>query len=344
MIRICLLAALLSLGISCFGQIITSSCDAPDSLKAYYMDDAISLAIQRMNDNPFGGGYVDSIYIPQAYIDTFLNALIAVYNDTVHTASDSACRVFPIHIHCPTARQFYRSIAVIGDTTHQWMRNLMAGVIPTGYSSLDTFLLQYHFTTVLQSGSAGYSWDSATFNVFIHSDSIYNIGSLLRQKAYFYEAQVSQAPSEGVCQHPYSNDIWYTLGSGYVDLKYIYGYGNCNQGGCVYFWQYNFRIYADCRVEFLGDSLVDYSSIGHTGIAYLTKKSALKISPNPTTGQVIIEGLENSDDVSLTDQLGKVHVLHQRDNEVDIADFSSGLYFIVVKRGDTVLASKIIKL
>ncbi len=337
------LGAVIAILLGCFcasGQIAVSSCVGNDSLKAYYRDDAINLAIRRMYSVPFGG-YRDSIGVPQAYIDTFLNALIAVYNDTAHVASDSVTRLFPAHATCPTGWQAFQTIVVTADTSYPWMRNLISRNIPTGYADLDTFLLGYGFDSVILSSSAGNNSNPALYDVVLHSDSFYNTSALLLQKARIQNTSISFTSSETGCEGN-ADLIDDSIGTGFIDLIYQHGFDDC-QVSCLKFWLWRFRVYPDCRVDYLGDTLYDYSQIGHTGIIDEKVSRLQYIYPNPTTGKVIIEGLQNSEVVTVIDQLGKYYQVIIQGNEINISDLAAGIYYIGINKNQSFLFQKVFK-
>src|SRR5689334_6189231 len=69
---------LFCLSAASFAQRVPSSCDAPDSVKELYLGDAAGLAYDyQIRLHP---SYKDSTNISQLLQDTFLRALLAVYN------------------------------------------------------------------------------------------------------------------------------------------------------------------------------------------------------------------------------------------------------------------------
>ena len=118
-----------------FGQL---NCIAPDSIIAKYQDDADRLALRKIYR--LNSPYVDSVEIPQIVSDTFLNALIAVYNATHIPERDTVVSILDIHTwYIPPMRQ----VGVAADSSLFWMQQLSEGIIPTGYQALDSIIVKY---------------------------------------------------------------------------------------------------------------------------------------------------------------------------------------------------------
>ncbi|MBK7093575.1 MAG: T9SS type A sorting domain-containing protein [Saprospiraceae bacterium] len=89
---------------------------------------------------------------------------------------------------------------------------------------------------------------------------------------------------------------------------------------------------------FNGDTK-DCSSVG------LEEKSDEKIAifPNPTTGTITVEGLQNAE-IKVYDLLGrKVLERCQNGQEIDISDQPEGIYFIYIQDHDRLITRKLIK-
>lgn len=100
-----------------YGQIVPSSCSAPDSILSKYNDDADRLALRKIYRNNLT--YKDSINIPQEHSDTVLNALIAVYNATTLPARDTVVNMFDIHSF---PEIIMNGIEVAADSNLSWMQ------------------------------------------------------------------------------------------------------------------------------------------------------------------------------------------------------------------------------
>ncbi|MCW3126630.1 MAG: hypothetical protein JWO03_2288 [Bacteroidetes bacterium] len=305
-----------------------------DSIKALYYNDAIDLAIGRVYSVPYGG-FRDSIFIPQTYIDTFLNALIAVYNDTIEPASDSVCRLLPIHVHCPTGLRNDRNIVVEADSNLLWTQHLKNGIIPTGYADLDSFIIPYRFTTV-----RGAYTNQSKINVILQSDSNYNTDALLRQKAgsRIYDAQIFPIGDDSGCSHSHGYHISDSIGTGFVDLTYEYGYDHC-ETGCIFFKLWKFRVYPDCTVEYLGDSLYDYS---HIGINEPTSED-LRFYPIPANDKLITTTSIENMGVVVFDMSGRQWPVPYTQKEIDISSLPLGVYCLRIQNSNRSIIRKFVK-
>lgn len=85
-----------------------------------------------------------------------------------------------------------------------------------------------------------------------------------------------------------------------------------------------------------------------TAIEWTSKKNEIYIYPNPATGIIKIESSAFNKDqqVSIYDSKGKLVLqqsLMQTANVIDISEFASGIYFVIISGQDTNLIKKIIK-
>src|SRR5688572_22200924 len=111
------------------------TCIAPDSIIALYQDDADRLALRKIHRLNLPD--VDSVEISQIISDTFLNALLAVYNAVEIPERDTVVSLLDIHTF---PQPLMRTVWVAADSSLFWMNQLQNGIIPTGYAALDSII------------------------------------------------------------------------------------------------------------------------------------------------------------------------------------------------------------
>ncbi len=84
----------------------------------------------------------------------------------------------------------------------------------------------------------------------------------------------------------------------------------------------------------------------YTGFDELEQQPEITVIPNPTTGNITLEGTLVDDagfTVSIFNTFGKMVVEAKDSKTIDLADFADGLYFMVIRRGiETTVTRKII--
>ena len=145
--RFLVLLILLVLSTSVKSQIVPSSCAAPDSIIDAYKEDATLLTLRRIYWN--GDSHKDSVIIPEDYIDTVLNAMIAVYNVASIPERDTVIDVFDIR---PLYDLGLHMFTLRADSGLVWMNQLEVGNLNTGFTELDNIITNYNFTIFIYSG------------------------------------------------------------------------------------------------------------------------------------------------------------------------------------------------
>lgn len=312
------------------GQIVASSCTAPDSIKSRYVNDADRLAVRKIYKQHLI--YKDQIVIPRTYSDTVLNALIAVYNATALPARDTVYTMYPIHTFPDPV---LNSISVHADSTLPWMQQLRIGKFPTGTASIDSIMSTYHLSIskYLHFGNA-YSWHGVVFQ----SDSNYNLlplAAIFEKIPDVYFSEPDRYVGDG-------NNIYDSIFPDHVELIYTLGWGDC-PSGCMSrrFWKFN--VYFDCFVEFMGSYGTPIESTG------IKNKHGLftSVYPNPFTQQLnIIHPYNELITISIYNALGQ-QILAQKilnSTTINTELFQSGIYFFRLSHNTTIIASgKIIR-
>lgn len=292
-------------------QTTVSSCIAPDSVVAKYNDDADFLALQRiLNTNSH---HIDSAEIPQAWSDTIMHALLAVYNATSLPARDSVIEMYPIHHHHSLTLKPV-SLSVYYD--EPYLSQLQNGIFPTGYPDFDALIYKYylHFVSVSSYRIAGRR------EVYFMSDSNLNIEAL---KDTFATVNASITDNSVMGSGDY---IWDTVAADHITLTYSFGWGDC-PSGCMWrhFWE--FRVSYNCEVTYVrsyGDPLWGL------GIPQ-TKQGQLKIFPNPAANDLNIKGLTSLTHYAIYNMYGQLVSSGDTRDWIDISEINPGNYCVQLR-------------
>ena len=91
---------------------------------------------------------------------------------------------------------------------------------------------------------------------------------------------------------------------------------------------------------------IGYSSLSVNGLDLLSledvSSSVINIHPNPATGTIFIDGVQNIKSIKVYSILGSLEKEVFNTNQVDISELSSGIHLIKVDNG-TITTKKIIK-
>lgn len=325
--RLIFLILLFFLSTSVKSQIIQSSCVASDSIIEIYKEDATLLTLRRIYLN--GDSHKDSVIIPENYIDTVLNAMIAVYNATSIPERDTVIDVFGI---IPFYNYGLHMFSLGADSGLVWMNQLEIGNLNTGFTELDNIITNYNFT---QYGYYDWPWwyHSSTFV----SNETYNVKALieplnLSQQVYYAD------PDFQIFDGP---DMLHIIHSNYVEMRYMRRWGDC-PSGCMYQRTWVFNVYFDCSVEFVEsyDGPSPDASVTDINLEHVI------VGPNPSKGIITIKGIEGKYDYDIVDNLGKVIVssINNESETIDLTSLPNGTYILQIMKGDTNLTRKIIKL
>ncbi len=230
----------------CNAQLVPSSCDAPDSIKTKYQDDADRLTVRRTNRTMTT--YKDSVLIFKPWSDTVLNALMAVYNATSLPARDTVVKMYDIH----SRYEDIKGVSVGADSSLNWMHQLKTGNLVTGNDTIDYLISKYHLHIYDYYGS---KYDRYHYVSFI-SDNNINGSPLIK---LFKEVSTVYWAGPAFVQIGDGNNIQDSVHTDFVELIYSYGYGDC-LSGCICRTYWTFYVYPDCSVEYVGKE-PDWSSV-----------------------------------------------------------------------------------
>ena len=308
-------------------QTVQSSCDAPDSVKEFYQDDAAWLAYQY--EQKIGSEYLDSVFIRKDLQDRFLKAILAVYNAVNLPTADTVTKYkfandYYTIPHLLKSFRYYSMgiIIIIIDTTIPWQYRLSKKIFPTGNSRLDAFIGQYKIvfdSIYCQSFQPSYNYCSAitqdSYNMIV-LDSLLNLAT---------EGSLHAGPEYLCCDGDrIDGDIQKDSS---VRLTFSFGWCDCLAGcGCRRFW--DFTVFPDCSVRF-------DSSYGNpfpvSGIdTDLRRSTNLILYPNPASKKIIIETRIESN-IEIFDVIGNTvqsMVSKEERTETDVSSLPKGIYYV----------------
>lgn len=309
------------------GQSVVSSCLASDSVIENYQDDADRLTVKRIFT--INASYKDSVKIPKPWSDTIMNALLAVYNATILPARNT---VVSLNIHT-FPNLTLSNVYVTADSNQTWMQQLHNNVVPTGYTTLDSLMDKYNLHLIQYH-------DNYHINLYhritFKSDSNLNISALSNLFETLNGVAYSD-PNNGCCD---GDNIQCVIYPSFVRLVYSKGWNDC-PSGCINRHYWEFKVYYDCSVEFIGEYGSPYSP---TNIPEIQVED-ISIYPNPAENVFNLK--TNSLDkifVDIYDINGK-HILNKTvigETYINVDDFDSGVYTLVIKNNTRILNKKLV--
>ncbi|MFZ4796369.1 MAG: T9SS type A sorting domain-containing protein [Bacteroidia bacterium] len=321
-----LIAILLITSSIAYGQVVPSSCLAPDSVVTKYKTDAYRITLRRLLRN--NSTYKDTISIPEKITDTILNALISIYNATSLAARDTIIKIHTVHSF---PRPDLNRISIRADSNLVWMQNIRKGISPTGNNTIDSLLnkynlkLQYYFALKF----------SPSHILTLISDSNYNILGLT--KIFNGVSGVDYSELNSFAGD--GNDITDSIYSDHIEIIYSKGWGDC-PAGCTErrFWKFN--VYWNCSVEFVSSYGNRLPIVGVNEI----KNSMIKIYPNPFTDYIYIDNKEFKFNFTITNLLGQEIKSGMSTTKIeDLQDLQKGIYFLHLFNDKKVWTQKIFK-
>ena len=325
--NIILLLAIISVQIAS-GQIIPSSCTAPDSIIAKYKDDADRLTLRRIYRNQLT--YIDSIKIPQTLSDTILDALIAVYNATSLPARDTVITMFDTHTYPDIVLD---SFYIEADSNLSWMQQLRNGNLITGNPTIDNLISTYNLT--ISSYDDSPFWPAHTV-VFI-TDNNYNL-TFLTSNLDTISGVWQSGPREVITGD--GNDISDSVYTNHIELIYSFGWGDC-LSGCIFRRYWKFNVDFNCSVEYVGSwgYPIPYTGISKNNFKFNS------VSPNPFIETILVNGITTIYSYSITNILGQELMKGKSTTNsiTNLNKLTSGLYLLTIQNENKIATFKILK-
>lgn len=318
----------------CQSQTVPSSCVAHDSIYKKYKTDADKLNYRRIFKT--NSSFKDSIGFSRTITNTYLKALVAVYNATALPAVDTIVNIYNIHAYNPIVNQ----LLIQADSNLLWMKSIRNNIIPTGNSTVDSLMTKYYLQKQWYS-----TWVTANATLTFKTDSNCNISALA--KKFKTISGVTAADSSFYMAD--NSDIQDSITVNYTWLVFSYGWGDC-PNGCMYKRYWGFRIYNNCSVEY-GGSYGTALTVGIKEILNSFEKS--NAYPNPFKDQLTIRlPVSNSKNdkvtVKITNILGQEILKEDFSNKesfvLNTNTFSSGIYILTTYINNSAYSTqKIIK-
>jgi hypothetical protein len=309
-------------------QTTPSSCVAADSIVEKYRKDADRLAVNRVFK--INSTYVDSVEINGGISNSFMRALLAVYNATLLPARDTVVVIYNLHRYVEPLN----SLIVEADSNLTWMKNLRINIVPTGNSEVDYLMAKYYLQ---KTNYNTFGFSLPRHMVVFGTDTNYNTFALADR----FSAISGVFGADPNFTFGFNSNITDSVNANFIELTYRYGWGDC-LSGCIYNRSWKFRVYNDCSVEYIGSS----GNALPVGIkANFAQFEPVKIYPNPVKEKLLIESAE---DVkcklyNATGSLMLEVIQAASQHQLDIKLLGNGVYFLRLEGAGPAKTFRIIK-
>jgi hypothetical protein len=101
--------------------------------------------------------------------------------------------------------------------------------------------------------------------------------------------------------------------------------------------------YIEPNYEAIGTFCIEVTRQGSVGVSNL-KETAYHVFPNPTTGQIQLDGF-TADRIEVLDQLGRIVQVQavEKSNSCDLSSLRAGVYMLKMTVGTEVYSTKVVK-
>jgi hypothetical protein len=308
-------------------QTVPSSCTASANIMQQYADDADYMTLQRiisLNDT-----HKDSITIPQAWADTAMRAMLAVYNATTLPARDSVVTIYKIHEYASFTMHM---IFLTADSNETYMKQMKKNIFPTGDAAFDNLGNKY---TIQSSQYLNFGTTPGNHDLTLQLDSAYNTPILKDEYNILSGLQIAKGTLNVFGD---SNHINYTVTPTYVELQYTHGWENCmDMNGCDKRHTWTFRVSYNCDVTYIGSS-GDPLFPPVNGIQDVSS-NGFSVYPNPTANTLHIKGIDGKMQYRILDILGKIKATGNTQN-INVSHLPAGQYFLQVQTSDNIFSAR----
>ncbi|MBK7213865.1 MAG: T9SS type A sorting domain-containing protein [Bacteroidales bacterium] len=294
-------------------QIVVSSCDAPDSIMAIYKEDAQRMVLYKtyMYYSP----YRDSVNIPDTAVQAIVNPLIAVYNAISLPARDTVVNI--LNLHAFPLRPLDKFM-IIADSNQNYMQQFKVGIIPTGDATVDSLMNLYQISMYAY---ATWSMIPGNHQVYFETENNYNMPVIASQWSNIPGVSYSLCDMLGGS----GDDIMDSIYSDHVNLKYLKGWGDC-YAGCTEYRIWEFNVYPDCSVEYVGSYGNDLPLGMNENLQTL-----IKVSPNPFTQTIKVNGIQTPYSFMIYSLLGQMLMAGNSNSaEIDLSKLLPGIYYLSI--------------
>jgi len=332
------LIALIGL-ISCsyigLSQPIPSSCAVTPEIETFYQDAPDRLALRHILAT--NSAHQNEPAIHQTTIDTFMNALAAVYNVTNLPARDSVIDIYEVSINEDFTMQGFD---ITADSGSAWMENLQDFFMPSGLHLLDSLDVDFGFSVTDYDDFSWLSTPIPQHRVMFQSATNLNITALC--SILVNDNQIESSDPAPINISLYSrDDIEGEIFPNYVKLSFTKCF-HLNTG-CIDQRTWVFHVYNDCSVEFVG-------SFGDpawpVGLNDPEQGIAINVYPNPSQNVINFDLPPGVFKASLYNSVGGL--VHQETTSsgqsLDLGSLPKGSYFLQLDSDNYHYTSRIIKL
>ncbi len=312
-------------------QTVNSDCNSTDSIIKIYRNTADKLSIR--HNHKALNTYIDSISIDKQLSNRYLSALLAVYNASLMNLSDTV-RMLKIVLD-NSSYPTLNNIVFEADSTKNEIINLRANIIPCGNFRLDSIISKHQLKVTY----------SRPLSFIFQPQNNYNCTIRMRTDSNCYAEQLAYHISQinpiifGNCYPNRTIDnvhqIFDSIASNFIELTYCWGWGDCISG-CINRRCWSYRVYNDCKVEYLG-SYGNAIPSGMINIQEMSKQTQpIVIYPNPAKNTLYFNGLDSNSqeaNIELLNSLGQIILKQENYNlsnssSINVSTLSTGLYFI----------------
>jgi|694.fasta_scaffold58375_2 hypothetical protein len=312
-------------------QLFNSSCIAKDSFNKRYINTVDLLTLRRTywDNKPFK----DSVNIDPKLSDTFYKCLATIYNIPNLKALDTIFRILYIKND-----EWLDQIAITSDTNYLFTRNLRNNIFPTTNDTLDSIMNKYNYSIDTLQGVASYG--EPLYSKVIKSTKNWNRPVIIKE---IKNIKSIKYLSEGFGYINYNTMILDTMYKDYMILNFRYGWGDC-PAGCTIWRNWLFKVYYDCRVEYLGSK---GAKLPFENNSVLEQKiQNIDVYPNPSKDKIHLSFEFNTQDIyyTISDLTGKRIVENRKLSKSRTIEFDDelkcGLYFLILNDREKTISTK----
>ena len=226
-----------------FGQIIPSNCNPSDELLDQYALDIKNLALRRMWEVKSPDTALVSI--PQHWIDTVAGGLAAICNAGSIPERDSVFNLYCVHDLAPDLIFIRKQIMVFVDTSYSWTDAWQNLITLTGNPQIDNLITLYDLEVT------DFTYYSFGNMALLETDSLWNVYALIDSLEMIEGVEFGE-PNQMLGT---AGKIFYYRTSSERLYSFWFQWNDCFDG-CDNAHVWNYKVYDDCSVEYLG--FVDY--------------------------------------------------------------------------------------
>jgi len=222
-----------------YGQIIPSNCNPSNELLDQYTWDVRNLTLRRMWE--LNSPDTALVTIPYQWQDTIKDGLAAICNAASIPERDSVFNFFCVHDLASSGIFITKEIMVFVDTNYSWTDAWQNLISLTGNPQIDTIVTKYDLEVV---DFYNFSFGNMAL---LSSDSLWNVYALIDSLEMVpgveYGDPNQQIGAAGRISYDKSGtERYYT---------FWFQWNDCFDG-CDNAHAWNFKVYEDCSVEYLG--------------------------------------------------------------------------------------------